>query len=147
MALASLFSGLALANGGLGAVHGIAGPLGGRVAAPHGALCGRLLPSVLNANLQRLQTESDSGKAAARFDEVAQLLTGNPAAVAAEGIWWLRDLVRELNLPPLAAFGLAPEDLPTVAVDALKASSMQGNPVPLGEKDILKILEAALAPD
>jgi alcohol dehydrogenase class IV len=147
MALASLFSGLALANGGLGAVHGIAGPLGGRVAAPHGVLCGRLLPSVLAANLQRLQTESDSGKAAQRFDEVAQLLTGHPAAIAADGSSWLRDLVCELNLPPLTAFGLAPDDLSTVAAGALKASSMQGNPVPLSEKDILSILEAAVAPD
>ena len=45
MAVASLFGGLALANAGLGAVHGLAAPLGGMIGAPHGAVCAALLPS------------------------------------------------------------------------------------------------------
>ena len=47
MAVASLFGGLALANAKLGAVHGFSGPLGGMFAAPHGAICGLLLPHVM----------------------------------------------------------------------------------------------------
>jgi len=56
MALAALFSGLALANAGLGTVHGFAGPLGGMLPAPHGALCGLLLPHVMEANVHALKT-------------------------------------------------------------------------------------------
>ncbi len=41
MHLASLLSGLALANGGLGMVHGLAAPLGGLLGAPHGMVCER----------------------------------------------------------------------------------------------------------
>lgn len=147
MALGSLLSGLALANGGLGAVHGIAGPLGGQVAAPHGALCGRLLPPVFAANIERLASNPDHAAAAARFDEVARLLTGDSAAVAADAVSWLGDLSRQLNIPSLAAYGLAPSDLPAVADKALNASSMRGNPVPLNTADILAILEQAGAPD
>jgi alcohol dehydrogenase class IV len=44
MALASLYGGLALANAGLGAVHGFAGVAGGMFQAPHGAVCAALLP-------------------------------------------------------------------------------------------------------
>jgi alcohol dehydrogenase class IV len=52
MSLASLFSGMALANAKLGAVHGLAGPLGGVLSAPHGAICARLLPFVMETNLK-----------------------------------------------------------------------------------------------
>ncbi len=44
MARVSLCGGLALANAGLGVIHGLAGPLGGLSRASHGALCGSLLP-------------------------------------------------------------------------------------------------------
>ena len=54
MAMASLLGGLALANAGLGAVHGFAGPIGGRFAAPHGAVCAALLPHALPGERGRL---------------------------------------------------------------------------------------------
>jgi alcohol dehydrogenase class IV len=55
MALASLFGGLALANAGLGAVHGFAAPVGGMFPAPHGAVCAALLPGVMAANVRALR--------------------------------------------------------------------------------------------
>jgi alcohol dehydrogenase class IV len=55
MALASIFGGLALANAGLGVVHGFAAPLGGGWNAPHGALCAALLPHGMAANIAALQ--------------------------------------------------------------------------------------------
>jgi hypothetical protein len=50
MAWTSLCGGLALANSGLGVVHGLAGPLGGLSGASHGAICGALLPHGLAMN-------------------------------------------------------------------------------------------------
>ena len=58
MSLASLFSGMALANAKLGAVHGFAGPLGGMTTAPHGVICGKLLPYVMQANVRALAEPS-----------------------------------------------------------------------------------------
>jgi alcohol dehydrogenase class IV len=55
MAVASLFGGLALANAGLGAVHGFAGPIGGSFSAPHGAICAALLPHIMAMNLRALR--------------------------------------------------------------------------------------------
>lgn len=144
MALASLFSGLALANGGLGAVHGIAGPLGGWAGAPHGALCGRLLPLVFEANLRRLQEGAAGAGAVDRFAEAAQILSGDAAASADDGVGWLYRLGRQLKLPPLARFGVSASDLPAIADMALKASSMRGNPAALNREDIVAVLNRAL---
>src|SRR6185503_9608359 len=75
MALASLFGGMALANAALGAVHGFAGPLGGMLHAPHGALCARLLPLVVEANLKALEMRQPEHPAITRYIEIAQILT------------------------------------------------------------------------
>jgi alcohol dehydrogenase class IV len=76
MSLASLFGGLALANAALGAVHGFAGPLGGMLHAPHGVLCGRLLPLIMEANIRALQQRQPDHPAVKRYVEIAQILTG-----------------------------------------------------------------------
>ena len=52
---AALLSGLALANAGLGAVHGFAAPIGGMFPAPHGAVCATLLPHVMAVNVAALR--------------------------------------------------------------------------------------------
>jgi len=78
MAVASLCSGIALANARLGAVHGFAGPLGGMTNAPHGVICGRLLPYVMHANVRALRDRAIDSPALSRFDEVARILTGKP---------------------------------------------------------------------
>ncbi|HXT39521.1 MAG TPA: iron-containing alcohol dehydrogenase, partial [Candidatus Angelobacter sp.] len=86
MALASLFGGLALANAGLGAVHGFAASIGGMFPAPHGAVCAALLPHVMQANLIALHERDPRAEAVRRYVEVARLLTGSERAGAAEGI-------------------------------------------------------------
>jgi alcohol dehydrogenase class IV len=65
MAVAGLFGGLALANAGLGAVHGFAGPIGGSFAAPHGAICAALLPHVMAANIRALRQRAPDSAAIA----------------------------------------------------------------------------------
>ncbi|CAB5132944.1 Alcohol dehydrogenase (EC [Olavius algarvensis associated proteobacterium Delta 3] len=148
MSLASLFSGLALANGGLGAVHGIAGPLGGWAPLPHGVICGRLLPLVFETNRRLLTSEYGSEDILKRFDEIARMVTGEPMATARVGAQWFQGLRRELKIPSLSTYeGLSLPDLPGIAENALNASSMKGNPVALGITDIIDILSRALEPD
>ncbi len=144
MAVASLCGGLALANAGLGAAHGFAAPLGGMFPAPHGALCARLLPPVMAANLRALQARAPENPALRRYDEIARWLTGNPHAVAADGVAWVAALVAELEIPPLSAYGLTAADLETVAEKAAAASSMKANPLPLTAEERLQILREAL---
>ncbi len=143
MCLASLFGGLALANAKLGAVHGFAGPLGGMYPAAHGALCAALLPAVMAANIKALQTRAPASPSLERYDEVARLITGLPAARAADAAAWVRNLCKQLEIKPLAAYGIEAKDFADIVAKARQASSMKGNPVELTHKEMLEILHQA----
>lgn len=143
MALASLYGGLALANAGLGAVHGFAGPIGGGFPAPHGAICAALLPHVMAMNLQALRERQPESEALLRYDWVARQLTGNPHAPADAGVEWLRELVQELGIPTLRVYGVQPEHFPDLVAKARQASSMKPNPIPLTEAELQAVLQVA----
>lgn len=144
MALASLFGGLALANAGLGAVHGFAGPIGGMFPAPHGAVCAALLPQVMRTNLAALRARAPEHPSLRRFDDLGRLLTGRAEAAAEDAILWVRDIVRTLNIPPLSRYGVARDDVPAIVAAAAKASSMKANPLPLTDAELAATLERAL---
>jgi alcohol dehydrogenase class IV len=144
MCLASLFGGLALANAKLGAVHGFAGPLGGMYDAAHGALCAALLPFVMEANIRALESRIPDSLTLDRYDEVARLVTGLPAARAIDGIAWVRNLCVQLGIKPLAAYGIEEKDFTDIVAKACHASSMKGNPIELTQGELLEILQKAL---
>ncbi len=144
MALASLHGGLALSNAGLGAVHGFAGPIGGMFPAPHGAICAALLPHIMAANLRALREREPRHPALERYQTVARTLTGNPNATADAGVDWVRQLVDDLQIPPLSRYGLSQEHVGEVVAKAEKASSMNANPVTLTAEELGETLRAAL---
>ena len=145
MSLASLFGGMALANSALGAVHGFAGPLGGMLSkTPHGAICAKLLRLVMEANLKAMNSREPTHPAIARYDEVAQILTGNKKATASDGVQWVSDLVRDLNIPALSVYGLTSERFSEAVEKTVKASSTKGNPIVLTDVELMEILERAL---
>jgi len=143
MTLASLFGGLGLANAKLGAVHGLAGPLGGTISAGHGAICAGLLPFVTEANVRALQNRRADSEALARYDDIARILTGRTTAQATDGIQWILEICKSLKILPLVRLGLKKQDIPTVAEKAQKSSSMKGNPIELTEDELLEILKKA----
>lgn len=143
MAIASLFGGLALANAGLGAVHGFAGPVGGAFPAAHGAICAALLPDVTAMNLRALRARAPQHESLRRYDELARLVTGRPQAVADDLVAWLRDLIVALRIPRLGVYGLSPAAFPDLVAAAGKASSMKANPLPLTPEECAEILAAA----
>jgi alcohol dehydrogenase class IV len=144
LAVASLFGGLALANAGLGAVHGFAGPIGGSFPAPHGAVCASLLPHVMAANIRALREREPQNSALARYQKVASLLAGNPHADAEAGVEWVQKLVAELPVPKLRAYGLREEHVGGLVVKAANASSMKANPVVLTADELAHALRLAL---
>jgi len=143
MSLASLFGGLALANAGLGAVHGFASVIGGMFAAPHGAICARLLPHTMEINLRALEERLPESDALHRYDELAQILTGNDEASALDGVAWVRELCEALSIPPLASYGLTPDDWPSIIEKSSVASSMKGNPIQLTPDEMREVLTKA----
>ncbi len=144
MCVASLFGGLALANAKLGAVHGFAGPMGGMYHAAHGALCAALLPYVMEANVRALQSRITDSAILDRYDEIARLITGLPAARAKDGITWVRNLCEQLEIKPLTAYGIEEKDFTDIVEKACNASSMKGNSVELTKEELLEILQKAL---
>lgn len=144
MALASLFGGLALANAGLGAVHGFAGPIGGSFPAPHGAICAALLPQVMVTNLRGLREREPQNPALARYQKVAALLTGNPHATADAGAEWVQTFIADLNIPRLGVYGLREEHLADLVAKATNASSMKANPIALTPDELTHTLRQAL---
>lgn len=145
MAVASLCGGLALANAKLGAVHGFAGPFGGMFPAPHGATCAALLPAVMAVNVQALRARDPDNPALGRYDELARILTGSDRAAAADGVTWVHELCRDLQVPPLGTYGLTRVDFSPLIEKAGRASSMQGNPIKLTDEELAEILSRAIA--
>ena len=144
MAICSLLGGIALANAKLGAVHGLAGVIGGTADVPHGMACAALLAPVMQANVRALRSQTPGRPALARYAEAARLLTGNPSASIDDGLAWIRETVTLLGVPRLASCGLRPQDADDIAAKAARSSSMQGNPVSLPHADLVAILLQAI---
>ena len=143
MALASLLGGLALANAGLGAVHGFANPIGGMFPVPHGAVCAALLPHVMEINIRALRARAPGSDSLLRYDQLAGILTGNPNATADEGVIWVRDLCADLQIAPLRAFAVTEQDFPALVEKAERANSMKSNPIVLSPDELREILVQA----
>ena len=144
LALASLFSGMCLANSGLGAVHGLAAAAGARLSAPHGAVCAAVLAAAMEINLQALHDRAPEHPALHRMVELATLLTGRPEATPEDAIAWLQDLTAALTIPGLARYGLDEAGIEAVVAAAQKASSMRGNPIELRDEEVREIVARSL---
>eukprot|EP00118_Oscarella_pearsei_P003054 m.12729 g.12729 ORF g.12729 m.12729 type:complete len:383 (+) comp24254_c0_seq1:22-1170(+) len=145
MCLCSLMGGLALANSKLGAVHGFAGVLGGWCTdAPHGAVCARLLPFVITANVKALTERAPDSPLLKKYDEAAKIITGEPFSKNHDAVEWIQKLCNVLNVPPLSSYGLKREDVPIVVEKAAKSSSMKGNSIVLTNEELTAILLKAL---
>jgi alcohol dehydrogenase len=161
MAWAALCSGIALANAGLGAAHGLVAPLGARFGIHHGAGCGALLAAVTRANLAALAARAPGSPALARYAEAGRLLTGSPVAGprpaedrATDGAFTdeaardelvaaLDRLTVQLGIPGLAALGVTANAFPALVSES-RGSSMRTNPIVLTDAEIEGILAASL---
>jgi alcohol dehydrogenase class IV len=142
MAMCALLGGMALANAKLGAVHGLAGVIGGTADVPHGMACAALLAPVIEANVRAARSSPSGAGVLDRYTEAARQLTGCPSME--EGLAWIRETLALLRVPGLAAFGLGAQHADDIAAKALVSSSMKGNPVPLSHADLKAILLQAL---
>lgn len=144
MSLASLLGGLALANAGLGVVHGFAAPIGGMFPAPHGAVCAALLPHGMAVNIRALRSWTPQSEALGRYETVARHLTGNANAAAEDGVEWVKRICGELQILPLRVYGIQERDIPMLAEKASRASSMKANPIVLTAEELREVLVRAL---
>jgi alcohol dehydrogenase len=159
MSWAACCSGIALANAGLGAVHGIVAALGARYPVPHGVGCGILLAATTRVNIAALAAREPGSPALARYAEAGRILAGDAAregnAARAGGVALPDDAARDalvttletwtaaLRLPRLAAYGAVAGDIPHLVAES-RGSSMRTNPVVLADTEVAAILAACL---
>ncbi len=148
MAWAALCSGIALANAGLGAVHGLVAPLGARFGVHHGAGCGALVAAATRANVAALSERAPASSALARYAEAGRLLAGDrsPAAGAPNDdaarralLATLDGLTSSLRIPRLGACGVTADAFPALVAES-RGSSMRTNPIVLTDEEITAIL-------
>jgi len=147
MSWAACCSGIALANAGLGAVHGIVAPLGAAFPVHHGTGCGMLLAATTRANLVALAARAPGSPALASYADAGRILAGNRALTDGQArdalLATLDTWTVVLRLPRLADFGVTPRDLPGLVAES-RGSSMRTNPILLADEEIAGILAAAL---
>ena len=143
MAVCSLFGGLSLANAKLGAVHGLAGVLGGRVAAAHGAICAALLAATVEVNVRVLRAREPDAPALAKYRQAASALTGRSDSSVADGVDWIRETVAEFGISGLRLLGVPDADFGVIATEAAVASSTAGNPIQLSAEELTEILDCS----
>jgi alcohol dehydrogenase class IV len=143
MCIGSLFGGIALANAKLGAVHGFAGPMGGMIDAPHGVICGILLPYVIKANIKALEERDPSSVVFAKYEKVAKIVTKNEKATARDLISWTDELYEKLDMPHLSEVDLKEDQIEELIDKAKKSNSMKGNPIVLTDEELKGIIRDA----
>jgi alcohol dehydrogenase class IV len=112
--------------------------------APHGVICARLLPYVMEANIRGLQAQPPESPYLIRYHEIAKIVTGNYSAHIEDGLEWIQKLCATLKVPGLSNFGMKPESLSSVVQKSRQASSMKGNPVTLSNEALAEILKKSL---
>jgi alcohol dehydrogenase len=147
MAYAALCSGICLAQAGLGAVHGLASPLGAQYPIPHGVACGATLAAATRINIAALEARDPGSVALSRYAAAGWILSGiagaddrsaRVALVAA-----LETLSLRLGVPRLSAFGITEASIPALVADS-RGSSMKTNPIVLTDEEIAAVLRASL---
>lgn len=139
MAQAALFSGMALANSGLGLAHGVAAALGIHSQVAHGKACAVMLPMALRAN-RDVSREGLTRLARYALD----LRDVDDAAAVAKLEETIDGLCLRLKVPRrLSELGVTREQLPALVAGS-HGNSLNGNPRPIDDAELATLLEAML---
>jgi alcohol dehydrogenase len=147
MAYGALCSGICLAQAGLGAVHGLASPLGAQFPMPHGVACGATLAAATRVNIAALEAREPGSAVLERYADAGRILAGRPVVPGAEArailVAVLESLTVGLGIPRLSVFGITESSIPALVADG-RGSSMKTNPIVLTDDEIASILSASL---
>ena len=141
MALGSLMGAMAFANSSLGAVHGLAHPIGAFFDIPHGVICALLLSHIMEYNLP-VRTVKYAQIAEAMGQDTAKAGSDKDAALMA--VKAVKELILQLKLPQhLQDLGIDQENIAKIA-GAARGSSLNNNPRPTTPESLQELLSGAL---
>ncbi len=140
MAYAAMVSGITLSYAGLGAVHGIAGPLGGLIAVPHGIACGKLLFPVMSFVVKKIIEEKNI-PAQKRFADIGRFFISDQGRddvfYCKQFLGVLQKWTQALKFPPLSRFGMKAADMEKTVFLA----DSKNSPAVLSKEEMKIILE------
>jgi len=139
MHYAALLSGICLAQTGLGAVHGLASPLGAFHPIPHGVACGTLVAACTRKNIECMREREPENPALRKYGRIGEVLSGQHFENFMEGQRVLLSLLDrwtdELELPSLGSFGIDETSIEPIIANC-RGSSMKTNPITLTDDEI-----------
>jgi alcohol dehydrogenase class IV len=142
MALASLWGGIALANAGLGVIHGLVAPLCGLKPIAHGTGCASLLPEGILANVAALKKRDPKHPALTRYQELAALINHGDRDIEAAALS-LSTLRQSLGVPSLSVQGVSYKDFAMI-IGGCRGGSMKSNPIALSDDELSELLTKSL---
>ncbi|MFC2124520.1 iron-containing alcohol dehydrogenase [Bacteroidota bacterium] len=144
MMLAAYYSGICLANAGLGVIHGFASSIGGMYDIPHGIICGTLMGPANRVTIRKLR-KLENYEALYKYALAGKIFGGREQDQAMD--YYINLLLDRINawteefkLPGLAEYGIKKDHIPTI----VKKSACRDNPVELEEEELIEILEERL---
>lgn len=147
MAYAALMSGICLAQTGLGAVHGLASPLGAFFPIPHGVVCGTLAAAAAAVNIEAMAAREPDNPALPKYAEIGRRFARQKGLNGKDAreylVTTLRQWQEQLRLPRLAAYGIGAADFPRIVAHS-RGGSMKTNPIVLSDAEVTCILAARL---
>jgi len=145
MLLGSFFAGIAFSNVGLGLVHGLAHPIGYKYNIPHGKVCGALLPSVIEYNLEY---RADKYARISRIFSKLDLFTKYEQEATDEKntqrlASMIKELLSQIQIPlKLRDLGVLKEDFDWI-IENTKGGSVNSNPRTPDPESLRELLENA----
>ncbi len=147
MAYASMLSGITLAQVGLGAVHGLASPLGAFFPIPHGVVCGTLVAEATHANIQAMRDREPDNPALRRYVRLAEIICGqrfrDPQLAWHMLVERLMAWTEHMQLARLTEYKVSEPDLDHIVAHS-RGSSMKTNPIVLSDAELHRIMERRL---
>ncbi|WED22996.1 iron-containing alcohol dehydrogenase [Vibrio sp. JC009] len=144
LAFAAMLGGMASSNAKLGAAHGLASSLAGKMMVPHGNIISRLVPYVMRENIEAARL-AGRGDILSRYKRLSQIMLQKENVAEDECITWVQSTLDRLKMPKLTEFGLCEFSFSDIARDALHTYSIKGNPLPLNKERLVYILEQVCA--
>jgi alcohol dehydrogenase len=141
MSYGALLSGIALANAGLGVVHGFAQPLGSMFPIPHGIVCGNLMGPANRITVEKLHKDNKT-VTLEKYTRVAKILFQDPNAERLIGqlLDHFDSLIERFQLPRLSVFGVSEENIPAIVAEL----GLKNHPVELGPAELESIVRNRL---
>lgn len=139
ISFAAMLGGMAITNAKLGAAHGLASALGGKISAPHSVIAARLAPYVMVENM-RAAKQSGRNDLLTRYRKIAKLVTEDDDAYMEDGVLWVHNMLDKLEIPMLSHYGICETSFELVAEDAMKSVAIKGNPLPLTQDRLVEVL-------